>query len=375
MKKEEMKKQTESPPSPETPTFSSLPYDLVFNCLARVPRFHHPTLSLVSKDLRSLMASPQLEATRTRMGISETYLCLCVCSLGNYYDISSRWFTVATIPKHEKLKPIPSLSYLHPQFSSLLTIGSEIYNIGGFFNLKKRKKSKRVLVFDFLTNQRRRLPKMRVPRVDPAVDVINGKIYVIGGTGSNNIEDWGEVYDPKTQMWEPVLPTTQDLTIQMNVVPGRFVMGGKFYGICGDYKLQSLTDFCLVEIDNVLYLTRVYIGMLFWYDLKEPLGWNKVKGLDEQPKFTDLTSLASSIGGRRRVTVWWKTIVACGEGSFCEGNFCKECKSEIWCAEISFERRGGLGELWGFVEWSKIVLTLDRCDSHSLRFDSVILTY
>lgn len=113
------KKQKTMRTEPLPTTFSSLPYDLVLYCLARVSTLCRPTLSLVSKNFRSLMASPELEATgfrmgrslmaspeleatRTRMGITETYLCVCL-DLNKHYS-SSHWFTLAPIPKQEKLQ-------------------------------------------------------------------------------------------------------------------------------------------------------------------------------------------------------------------------------------------------------------------------------
>ncbi|XP_023644543.1 putative F-box/kelch-repeat protein At5g03000 [Capsella rubella] len=356
---------TKKKPPPELlsppPSFCSLPYDLALSCLARVSRYHHPYLSMVSKYFRSLIASPELQATRSRMGITETYLCVCL-RLYRYNKYSYRWFTLAPVPKPKKLEPITSFPYLYPKYSTLLGTGSDIYKIGSFVNGKEIRYLYELLTFDCLTHKGSRLPKMRVAREDPAVDVINGKVYVIGGNESSNIEDWGEVYDPKTHTWEPVFPTTQDLTSQMSVVPGKLVMDGNVYTINNGYKVSFRTGRLLVKIDdNILYQTRVSIGKLLWYDPEKNLGWTNVKGLDELPEIIYLTySSENSQGERRRVTVWWKTF--------------KECKTDIWCAEISFERREG--ELWGFVEWSEIVLTSGRCDTpSSFLLDSVIVTY
>ncbi|CAH8255318.1 unnamed protein product [Arabidopsis lyrata] len=143
---EEIKKSPESPPQTPT-TFSSLPYDLALNCLARVSRFYQ-----WSPRFRSLMASPDLEATRTCMGITENYLVVCL-DRGKHKD-SCRWFTLAPIHKQEKLLPIPSFPYLNPKYSTVVSMGSEIYIIGG----DGQKYGKRVLVLDCRSPyQRRRL--------------------------------------------------------------------------------------------------------------------------------------------------------------------------------------------------------------------------
>ncbi|XP_010423786.1 PREDICTED: putative F-box/kelch-repeat protein At5g03000 [Camelina sativa] len=321
----EITKSSDSPPE----VFSSLPADVILNCLARVPRFYGPTLSLVSRDFKSLIASPELEATRSCIGVTENYLCVCLELNKNNSD--TRWFTLSPLPKQHKLKPIPSFPYQHPKSSTVLSIGSEIYIIGGFV---KGRRSRRVLVLDCRSHQWRRLPNMRQPTVSAAAEVIDGKMYVIGGCRYNDIDKWGEVYDPKTQTWEPVLPTTQDLTIQKSVVPGRLVMGGKVYTMCYlSYKLALEKGVCLVEVEKVLCLISVSEGKLRWFDPEEDLG----------------------------VTVWWRSVVFGRLGL----GWTKECKTEIWCAEISFERRGFGSEIWGFVEWSKIVFTFEGCDSPS----------
>lgn len=58
---------------------------------------------------------------------------------------------------------------------------------------------------------------MRQPRETAAADVIDGKIYVIGGSSSNDIEDWVEVYHLETQTWEPLLPTTHLISLLKRV--------------------------------------------------------------------------------------------------------------------------------------------------------------
>ncbi|KAL1190537.1 putative F-box/kelch-repeat protein [Cardamine amara subsp. amara] len=128
MTTEEMKKiPLDSPPT----TFSSLPYDIILNCLARVSIFHRPTLSLVSKKFRSLIASPDLEATRSCIGITEEYLCVCLEPY-TYNFFNPRWLVVSPIPQ-QKSKPIASFStYQHCQYSAIFSSGSDIYIVGGF---------------------------------------------------------------------------------------------------------------------------------------------------------------------------------------------------------------------------------------------------
>ncbi|KAL1197675.1 putative F-box/kelch-repeat protein [Cardamine amara subsp. amara] len=365
IKTEETKEPSESPA-----TFLSLPDDIVFNCLARVSTFSRPTLSLVSKDFRSFNASPELEATRSRNGITEDYLYVCLDLNKNNPNPNPNpsWFTVSRVPKQLKLKPIPSLPFQHPEASTVVSLGLEIYIIGGLVNGIR---SSRVFLLDSQSHQWRFLPNMRQPRVTAAADVINGKIYVVGGCMSKNIQDWGEIYDPKTQTWEPMLPPIY-LATQRTVVPGKLVMGGKVYDLITDSILNLNTNNCFVE--NAFRLMSYSHHSLFWNDPKEDLVWRFVQGLEQLSKYPNFfnphNSLAYS-GRGRRVTVWWKSLVIHSRDHHCT----EKCKTEIWCAEISFARRG-LKELWGSVEWAESVFTFDGCDpSSDFLLHSAIVTH
>ncbi|CAA7026565.1 unnamed protein product [Microthlaspi erraticum] len=323
--------------TPQT-SFSSLPNDVVPNILARISRTHRPTLSLVSTLFRSLILSLELDDTSSRIEKAKNRLYVCV---NINHNPNPRWFILSPIPK-----PIPTFPFEHPKCATILSFGSEIYVIGGFL---KGNRSRQVLVLDCQNHQWRRLQEMRVPRVNPAADVIDGKIYVIGGSTSIKSEDWGEVYDPKTQTWETLLSTTLDLTIQKSLVPGSFVMGGKVYAM-DHLNLYYQKSICLVETeDKELCQTCVFEGDLMWRDMKESLEWKKVKGLEFLNNH-DFTFVENS-GGGRRVTVWWKSVV-----------FGHKCNKEIWCAGVSFERRN-LYELWGFVKWRKKVFSFDGWES------------
>ncbi|CAA7034075.1 unnamed protein product [Microthlaspi erraticum] len=329
---EEMKISSESP----TPaSFSSLPYDVVLNVLARISRCHHPTVSLVSKGFRSLLASPELDATRTLIGKTEKYNYLCL-----QFDPSNPcWFTVGPIPKQKKLISIPSFSDQHPKRPAVVSTGSEIYVIGGTVD---RTVSRKVYLLDCRSRQWRTLPEMRFPRVSPAAGFIDGKIYVFGGcsklcTG----ESWGEIYDPKTQTWEPLPPTTltPDVSFQKTLMT--------FFG----ERIETFffeKKFCFHGKEKILFrscLLCLLIGSpLEWCDLEENPIWREVKGLEGLQSSLDFFSLADP-GQGRRLTVGWVSK-----------------DEDLWCAEISFERPSR-EELIGTVEWSKILYTLDRSET------------
>ncbi|CAA7038101.1 unnamed protein product [Microthlaspi erraticum] len=346
-----MKKSSKSPPI----SFSSLPYEMVVNCLARISRFHRPTLALVSKSFRSLMASPELDATRARMRVTEDCLYVCL-DMGNKNNHDPRWFRLAPIPKRPKLLPVLDLfPCQHPKSSTVVSMGSEMYLIGGIVN---KTRSRTMLALDCRSHQWRSLPEMIVPRDRPAAEVIHDKIYVIGGCSEH--EHWGEVYDPKTLTWEPLSPTTSlELTTQKSVVPGRLVMGGKVYQMNG-LKLSLKTCICLAEIEtNVWCELGIFKGKLHWRDANADSMWRSVKGLRKIYPYQYFNSVANS--GGRRVTVWCKSRVEHLRQGLRD---LEKCKTYIWCAEITLQRHG-VSKLRGCVEWFKSVYTLGGLDCSS----------
>ncbi|VVB13010.1 unnamed protein product [Arabis nemorensis] len=84
--------------------------------------------------------------------------------------------------------------------------------------------------------------------------------------------------------------------------------------------------------------------------------WREVKGLNGLSDSLNFISVANPNGGRR-LTVWWVSYQKEGDGVLVS-------KIMIWC-EISFERRSR-EELYGIMEWSKILYTLDRSETGGL---------
>ncbi|CAN6864466.1 unnamed protein product [Brassica oleracea] len=73
----------------------SLPDDLLINCLARVSRLYHHFLSRVSKRFRSIIASPELYATRSRLNRTEKCIYL---YLRFPFDPKTYWLTLSGLP-------------------------------------------------------------------------------------------------------------------------------------------------------------------------------------------------------------------------------------------------------------------------------------
>lgn len=355
LKKKQKKTRRSSGSSPTS--FSSLPYDVALNCIARVSRTHHPTLSLVSKSFRSLVASPDLKAERFRIGKNDK--CLCVCLDLNNFNPNPSWYIVSSTPKH-KLIPVASFPYQYPSLSAVVSIGSDIYIIGG--SVVKGKRSRRVYLLDCQSRQWRRLPKLRVARKKTFADVFDGKIYVRGGCSKKYLhtEVWREVYDPKTQTWEPCSHSLKEIGF-MSV--SKLVRAGLACSRILYYLGLKREMYCMVLLEkNQWCKAMVTDGRLVFADLQPILPlWTRVAGLEEMSS-NYLISVANSSEGGRRVTVWWKTE-----------EFCIDTK--IWCAEISLERRT-CGMIWGVVEWSQNVFTFPgrKSDPYSLFGQTAIVT-
>ncbi|XP_024009721.1 LOW QUALITY PROTEIN: F-box/kelch-repeat protein At4g39550 [Eutrema salsugineum] len=350
----------------------SLPDDLLVSCLARVSRLYYPTLSLVSKRFRSLLASPELYKTRSSLGRTES--CLYVC-LRFHPDPNPRWFTLCLKPdrtltndtgKKKKKKssfgyalakiPTPDSPTAH--WSGLVTIGSEIYNIGGPIHSNERSSS--VSILDCTSHTWREAPSMVVKRKCPEANVLDGKIYVAGGCSKDS--DFMEVFDPKTQTWELVSSPGTEICGTGKIIckkslgiDEKVYFFGNFNGLAykpkegrwervgeemeWDWRWYS---YCVIE--NVIY--RYDEGKFKWYDSKARL-WRNLKGVKGLPKFARYIARLADYGGKMAV-FWDKGVPSSGYKD-----------RVIWCTVIALERRND-EEIWGKVEWLDAMLTVPK---------------
>ncbi|ESQ46955.1 hypothetical protein EUTSA_v10028206mg [Eutrema salsugineum] len=323
------KKTKRTTPSPElshtrrrrqSSPIPSLPNDLLLSCFARISRLYYPTLSLVSKSFRCLLSSPEFHQTRSLSGRTES--CLYVCLL----DSNPRWFTLFQKPKRNKeknssgklLAPIPIPKSPEVQWQCVVSIGSNIYAIGGQV---RGFPSSDIWVLDCHCHAWRKAPSMRVERDSPAANVFDGKIYI---------------FDPKTQTWEPVMCPLADKCIS-SICRSAVIEGGVAYKpkedkweVIGGVSLVLGWDHYYCVIDNVLYCLR---------------------GRLEFPSY-GCVKLAD-YGGK--LAVLWTQFFRSGGCN----------KKRIWCAVIVLERRSS-EEIWGTVEWHDHVLTVPN--SYRLEF-------
>ncbi|CAN7035200.1 unnamed protein product, partial [Brassica rapa subsp. trilocularis] len=330
---------------------SCLTDDLVLNCVARVSRSDLATLSLASKSYRSLVASPDLYKIRSLIGRTETHIYVCVRTPGPDPTLG------------------PSSSFALPlEGSSVVVLDWGIFVIGGFITKGGEQRTGNVWLLDCRTHTWRRVPSMGVGRAYGAAGVVDGKIYVFGGY--DVVDDhWGQVFDPKTQTWD-TLPMPKVKIVNNKNIHDSFVRDHKVYAVDGMYRTYyyspregkwgsgnrgeqkgSRRDWCMV--DNLIYFVHVGDQILHrWEQTKIRNGHppNKKSKLGRIRELEDLIPGARLInsGGGNMVLFW---------------DHLSTDSLEIWCAEISLEKRQG-DEIWGKIEWSSVVMTFEPWPNH-----------
>ncbi|EFH60956.1 hypothetical protein ARALYDRAFT_317684 [Arabidopsis lyrata subsp. lyrata] len=320
--------------TPHSTPNPSLPDDLLLSIFARVSRLYYPTLSL---SFRSLLASPELYKARSLSANTESCLYVCLRCCSGY-----RWFTLCrkpdqTITNNKERKssgyalarvPIPGGSP-NVRSSSLVAVGSDIYNICGSIN--KASPSSSVSILDCRSHKWREAPSLPVELCSVSASVLDQKIYVAGcynqvqGNGypdsrKNSFEVGSEVaYNSKEGRWD-----SKELG-----------MGGFMFS----------DSYC--EIDNVLY--SLSDGAFRWYDT-EVREWKDLNGLFQLPKFSASACVRLADYGGKMAVLWDQLPYHYGY------------QKEIHCAVVErptrYEMWGKSCEIWGKVEWCDLMLTV-----------------
>ncbi|CAA7020552.1 unnamed protein product [Microthlaspi erraticum] len=354
-------------PSPP-PSFLSLPDVLIQNCLARVSKSYYPNLSLVSKTIRSLVLSLDLNHARFHHKTQEAFFHVCLQfpdrPLPSWFTL---WIKPDQIDDNEKKKKsilvqVPS-SYANQEPLFVVTVGSEIYALR-----QQHLPSHVMLVRNKECAFWRKAPKITVPRANPAACVLDGKIYVMGGSTAENC--WGEVFDTKTQKWEALPDPGAELRFS-SIIRKIENIQGKIY-VRSNEKNDSVYDPKLgkwnVTPKALVGESRCMIGNLYyscraktclWYDTVSN-EWKPVKGLSSLNRTCRRGLIETVCYGGKLLILWDKFAKA--------RRSCKE--KSICCALVALERRKN-GQVWGKVEWSSVVLTLPS--SYAFLRSSLIL--
>ncbi|CAA7012917.1 unnamed protein product [Microthlaspi erraticum] len=361
-------KKMEEPSSPTQQTCSqnpSLPDDLLMSCLARVSRLYYPTLSLVSKSFRSLLASPELYKARSLLGHTESCLYVYLESSYEYglYTLCRKPDQTLTLANKEKKKKsskyvlvkVPTHDSLRTGFFVYVAVGSDIYSIGSGSSYRHPPPSCRVEVLDCRSHTWHEAPSTQVDYTSLSASVIDRKIYVAGSHGiSSKKSSSFEVFNTETQIWDPLPPISCSQTKHRSACfDGKFHVETDQVVFCYNSK-ESRWDRAELPVDsavfsnpsccqveNVLYYVSQG-GEIMWCDTKIGV-WRKLRGFIRLPKFHLCVRL---VGYGGKMAVLWEEA-----GSISSG------EKKIWCAEIALERRGSC-EIRGKVEWSDHVLTV-----------------
>ncbi|XP_019093848.1 PREDICTED: F-box/kelch-repeat protein At4g38940-like [Camelina sativa] len=338
---------------------TSLPEELILDCVARVPRCYHPILSLVSDKFRSFVTSPEIYMVRSLLGNEDHSLYV---AISKNQTSAIHWYTLVRKPNNNHwLVPIPSLPPM-PLHGSYVVSGSSIYVMGGFHHWGLITPS--VSRIDCVSHTVQPLARMPTAVACSVSKLVDGKIYVIGGsdTRPRKLKSSSKrimVFDTEAQTWgfTKKRPAGWDVSqrwlssvetadkIYMRSYQNSYVYEPK-KGTCTiDRILHSKEWSNSCVLDDVLYYYDVRKNCLRAYDLKER-AWGVVKGVELG--LLDDGSWSCTVNYGRSLAVFLQKVIALTE------------TTEIWCAQIVVERYEG-GDIWGNVEWYNLVLDGNAC--------------
>ncbi|CAN6852893.1 unnamed protein product [Brassica oleracea] len=315
--------------------FSSLPKDVAWQILARVPKRLYPILACFSKNLRSLVRSPEIHRIRSLLRKDSLYISFMHTDKTNGVR-TPHWFTLRraesenqfisvnlVFPNHEEIMPPSIVSY-----------GPELFFISGSLI-----PSSTLWIFDSRTGKFRQGPSMNADHFVKSVGLVGSKIHVVGGYMNDEIHQ-AESFDLKTQTWEPaprpnperLFHATADVSLDRKVCA---LMSLGAIVVCYDTRDGSCTGFELPRkdkwwktgvcvIDNVLYVYYARFGLM-WYDTELKL-WRVVNGLDGMKKVRSV-AMAEYYG---KLAFLWKGYGVVGG-----------VRKEVWCRMIALDRSEG----------------------------------
>ncbi|KAJ4882903.1 F-box/kelch-repeat protein [Raphanus sativus] len=343
-----------------SPLIPSLPDDVAVDIVARVPRSHYPTLSLVSKTFRKLIASSKLYKRRSQLGITQHRIYAVLRNLKT--NEFSFYILHQKLNGYNRLVRVRSLPFLSSRArgSCCAPVGSKVYVFNDISALS----------FDCNSHKVRCIPDIPQRMAYREVNALGKKVYVSGDgycryvEGNREGQMWQKsvtVFDTETQSWEPTL-----VYEDMNVGVGPFwcdsvVMedkiylkgyvdgGDSFVYVPEERKWEAMDEVLnsrewegACAVDGVLYYHDPSEKELRAYDPKQGV-WSVVNGLEEffavetaRSKWCDAVSYGSD-----KLALFFPKK-QCGERVIC-------------CAEVALERRQG-GEIWGEVQWCHIVI-------------------
>ncbi|KAF8106315.1 hypothetical protein N665_0144s0026 [Sinapis alba] len=337
---------------PHSPLIPSLPDDVTVDIVARVPRSHYPTLSLVAKNFKKLIASPKLYKRRSQLGITQHRL---YALLRNRHTGDFSFYILhRKLNDYNRLVIVRSLP-LMSSGGSYVPVGSKVY----VFNALD------ALSVDCASHTVQRISDIPQRMSYKVVNVIGKKIYVIGDSFCHVFKEdggWSKVwkkvvtvFDTETQLWEPVLvkddmfvgPLWSDSVVMEDKIYMKGYRNHHSFVYEPEENKWELMDEVLNSkdwegacvVDDLLYYHDLSGKALRVFDPKQSR-WSVVNGLEEL--------LAVETAQSK-----WSKAVKCGEKKL--ALFFHDGKEVICCAEIALVRRQG-GEIWGKMESCDVVI-------------------
>lgn len=352
--------------------FSSLPDDIVLNCLTRVPRCDDLNISCVSKTLRSLVRSPELCRLRSLLPKKSVYLfyyhrhqdterCHYITLRRGDEKITTHDDDYQVEHRSCSLAAGLLTSPCFAKFSSYaVSVGSMIY----FPDHGSPLPSKNFWVLDTRSVTLRKGPCMKVARWarDEAMGVVDGKIYVIGGS---SVESQVEVFDPETQTWEfageekvrcgSLFSASMENKVYMVDSRHRRISAYSPREGISDEATERLSDKmnCMCVVENVLYACFKSSGLM-WFDTKLKV-WRRLVDSDGKVSFFSLKNAEKMAEYEGKLAVFWTQINTTDV----------VMKMDIRWRVIALDRVGdeirGKIERFGVVATSPHAITLSHC--------------
>ncbi|XP_021278548.1 F-box/kelch-repeat protein At5g26960 [Herrania umbratica] len=207
-------------------TLSSLPDDLLLECLSRVPSSSLPSLSLVCRRWFYLLLSPSFLLLRRQLHLLHPSVFAFSATESGVFAATLSFSSPEHGPTWELSLCLPMNTPSHHSIPRLVSIGPRVYIIGRNSMLRYNAWTQHVIAKS----------PMLFPRKKFASAVVFNKIYVAGGGGSKATSAVEE-YDPETDTWRVVAHSQRRRYGCIGAaVDGIFyVIGGlKIGGACGN---------------------------------------------------------------------------------------------------------------------------------------------
>ncbi|KAL6899286.1 hypothetical protein ACP4OV_005944 [Aristida adscensionis] len=208
----------------------SLPDELSFEILARLPRIHYLNIKMVCRSWKAAVTSYELSQLRREIGVSEEWLYVLTKVEANKLN----WYALDPVSqKWQRLPPMPS--FVNEEESNRRA-GFWMWNVVG----------SSIRIADFVRGLFfRRYSLDQMPFCGCSVGAVDGYLYVIGGFSKAVALNCVWRYDPRLNLWEEVSPmNTGRAFCKAALLKGKlYVVGGVSRSRNGLLPLRSAEVF------------------------------------------------------------------------------------------------------------------------------------